>query len=172
MDEYIKALSARLPELSWRLGLLSHAEFNTHKFPRGLFKNPLDMTPQSCIHEINDDLKLLTTHKSHRSAQYLAMRVSKKINVLVRLCRMSRDSARITQPPPLAVQTITTRQQWLAHLTKDIAELRLQEEALTNRLTQLDKLKNLAAILNMQAELGEIKRRLTLAQETIARATA
>lgn len=172
MDEFIKVLSARLPELSWRLGLLQYTEFNTHKFPRGLFKNNLDMTPQSCIEEITEDLTRLSSQKNYRSAQYLAIQINKKVNVLVQMCHMSKDSAKIKHPPTFSVQTITTRQQWLASLTEDIAALRLQEQALTNRLTERDELKNSTVILNVQAEIGEIKRRLTLAQETLARATA
>jgi hypothetical protein len=172
MNEYIKALSARLPELSWRLGLLNYAEFNSHKLPRGLFKKNLEMTPQSCIDEILDDLKLLETHRSQRSDQYLAKRVSEKINVLVQLCQMSKNSERVSPPFSFTVDSITTRQQWLARLTKEMAELRLQEEALMNRLAHLEKRDNPTVILNVQAELGEINRRLTVAQETLSRAMA
>lgn len=172
MKDYIKTLSARLPELSWQLGLLNHAEFNAYKFPRGLFKYSIEMTPQSCIDEIVDDLKLLAKHKTYRSTQYLALRVSQKINVLVRLCQMKKTNKSLPLAQPFTVQTISTRQQWLADLAQDIQKLRLQEQAVTKRLAQSKSHNDSTVILNMQAELGEIKRRLTLAEETLSRATS
>lgn len=171
MEEYIKTLTARLPELSWQLSLLGHAALNASKFPRGLFKKSLEMTPKSCMDEIVDDLKLLAKHKTDRSTHYLAMRVSQKINVLVRLCQINKAHQSLPSTRPLTVQKISTRQQWLMNLAQEIQTLRLQEEAVSNSLEECKKVNHATMILNIQAELGEIKRRLTLAEETLSHAT-
>lgn len=170
IKESVQILSARLPELMWKLGTL-HSAFNPQRLPRGLFNSQLEMTPQSCIDEINDDLQVLNNHKNERSVQYLAERVSQKINVLVRLCQIQADKKSLEYPLTFGVQTISTRQQWLGNLQDDIVKLNAQQLALTAALGKLKLGHDSQAILSLQAEVGEVERRLTLARETLARAT-
>ena len=170
IKESVQILSARLPELMWKLGTL-RSTFNPQRLPRGLFNSQLEMTPQSCIDEINDDLQVLNNHKNERSVQYLAERVSQKINVLVRLCQIQADKKPFEHPLTFGVQTISTRQQWLGNLQDDIVKLNTQQLALTAALGKLKVGHDSQAILSLQAEVGEVERRLTLARETLARAT-
>lgn len=172
IKESVQMLSARLPELVWKLGSL-HSVLNPKLLPRGLFKAQLEMTPQSCIDEIHADLHVLNEHKNERSVRYLAERVSQKINVLVRLCQMQTDKEQpVGQPLACGVQGISTRQQWLCNLEDDITRLATQQVALTTTLNKLQtRLDDPLVILSIQAEVGEVERRLTLARETLARAT-
>ena len=170
IHESVDCLSARLPELAWKLGS-RYVVLNPKLLPRGLFLERLEMTPQSCIDEINEDLQLLCDHKNDRSACYLAERVSQKINVLIRLCQMDVEKKSGAQPLPFGMQSISTRQQWLGALQDDITRLSVQHLALTATLGNLQKGQKLQAILSIQAEVGEVERRLTLARETLARAT-
>ena len=171
INDSVRILSARLPELVWKLSTLQSV-FNPTLLPRGLFKDQLEMTPQSCIDEINADLQLLKDHKNERSVRFLTERVSQKINVLVRLCQMQSDKKPSAQSMTFGVQAISTRQQWLENLQEDIDRLSTQHLALTATLNKLQAGSDLRATLSLQAEVGEVERRLTLARETLARATA
>ena len=162
-------LSDRLPELVWKLGNLQGV-FNPKRLPRGLFNEQLEMTPQSCIDEIYADLKVLNNHKNERIAHYLAERVSQKINVLVRLCQIETRKKPSGALPTFGVQTMSTRQQWLSGLQDDIARLSAQHQALSAALSKQQAERNPQVILTLQADLGELERRLTLAKETLARA--
>ena len=170
IHESVQTLAARLPELVWKLSTL-HSAFNPKLLPRGLFNAQLEMTPQSCIDEINDDLRVLKDHKNERSVHYLAERVGQKINVLVRLCQIHVEKKLGGQPLTFGVQEISTRQQWLGNLQTEIVRLSTQQLALTSALGKLQTGHDPQAILSLQAEVGEIERRLTLAKETLARAT-
>ncbi len=170
LDDDVHRLSARLPELAWRLSML-YSVLNPKLLPRGLFYEQFEMTPQSCIDEINADLQTLNDHDNERSVHYLAKRVSQKINVLVRLCQKQIDKKTTGVSQTFGVQTISTRQQWLITLQEEIARLSAQQLALTTALSQLHQEKNPQTILNLQAEVGEVERRLTLARETLTRAT-
>ena len=73
------------------------------------------------------------------------------------------------------VQSISTRQQWLGTLNNDIDRLTKQQQSLITTLNQhqlkhVSDAKNLIA-MGLQQELGEIQRKLTLAQENLSRAT-
>jgi primosomal protein N'' len=171
IHDSVQILAARLPELVWKLSTL-RSVFNPKLLPRGLFNAQLEMTPQSCIDEINADLRVLKDHKNERSVHYLALRVSQKINVLVRLCQLHADKKPAGQPLTFGVQEISTRQQWLGNLQADIVRLSAQQLALTSALGKLQTGHDPQAILSLQAEVGEIERRLTLARETLNRAIA
>ena len=166
LDDSVRVLLARLPELAWKLDAL-HPVFNTKLLPRGLFNYKLEMTPQSCIDEIHADLRVLKDHKNERSAHYLADRVSRKINVLVQLCKVSVKKKPVTT---FGVQSISTRQQWLQSLQEDIVRLGIQQQALTTTHNRLQTGHDPQTILSLQAELGEVERCLTLARETLLRA--
>jgi hypothetical protein len=167
----VRELSARLPELAWKLSTL-YKEFNPKSLPRGLFQSQFEMTPTSCIDEIHADLHLLNHHKNDRSSRYLADRVNQKINVLVRLCQLHKDKKSIKQAPAFGVQSLSTRQQWLGTLQEEIDGLSSHRQALITTLNRLQTGQDSAAILSVQADLGDIERRLTLARETLTRATA
>ena len=169
ITESVQALSARLPELAWKLDAM-YTEINPNLLPRGLFNQQFEMTPQSCIQEIKNDLRILNAHKNERSMHYLASRVNQKINVLVRLCQMRTDK-KIKPSPGFGVQSITTRQQWLETLRQDIEKLSLQQQALSARLQQLQGKHTSQDLIQIKADIGEIERRVTLARETLARAT-
>ncbi len=169
IKEPVQILSARLPELVWKLNTI-HPVLNQKSLPPGLFIEQLEMTPQSCIDEIKEDLRRLNAHKNERIAHYLADRVNKKINVLVRLCQIRKEKRPQGQSVVFGVQAISTRQQWLSTLEGDIEKLSIQQQALTETLNKLLIRDDTNALLNLQAEIGEVERRLTLAKETLARA--
>lgn len=169
IGESLKVLASRLPELEWKLGAL-YTVFSPKLFPRGLFNYQFEMTPQSCIDEIKADLQALAQQKNERSSHYLADRVHQKINVLVRLCRIREDKPRPEKPITFSVQAINTRQQWLQTLQDDIETLQRQQQALATTCSNLKKGGDPQAILNIQAQLGEIERRLTLAKDVLTRA--
>lgn len=167
-DESLSVLSARLPELAWKLET-RYSVFSPKLFPRGLFNYQFEMTPHSCINEIKADLQSLSAQKNERSARYLAERVHQKINVLVQLCRVGDDKKTSEQPPTFSVQAINTRQQWLQTLRENIARLQTQQQALTATLDNLQRGRDSQAILKLQAEIGKVERSLTLAKDILAR---
>jgi|GEM_PF-1754333 len=170
VEALINELSGRLPELAWKLEAL-YFNFNPKTLPRGLFQPQFEMTPQSCIDEIKEDLRRLNAHKDERTLYYIANRVTQKINVLVRLCQVEKDRKPIKQESSFGVQALNTRQQWLITLQEDIDKLDVQQKALFSALKRREKNQDFQAMLSLQADLGDIERRLTLAQETLNRAT-
>jgi len=166
--ETVQNLSARLPELEWKLKSLN-ITLTKNKVPANLFHYQFDMTPQTCIAEIKADLQLLSTHSNERSIHYLAQRISQKINVLVQLCQLHVHRKIPERQSNFGIRMISTRQQWLQTIEDDIIRFTEQQQALAATLHELQKNGNQQMILNVQAELGEAERRLTLAQETLAR---
>ncbi len=170
LDDVLTRLEARLPELEWKLtlrGTMIHPSL----LPRGLFLNRIEMTAQTCIDEIKLDLETIKNQKNELSAHFIAERVNKKINVLVRLCRQNNSPGASEKQAVFGVQTLGTRQQWLQNMQKNIDVLAQQHNALQTSLNKLDVGTNPQLILSLQTELGEINRRLTLAKETFARST-
>ena len=68
-----------------------------------------------------------------------------------------------------SVESISTRQQWLEVLTLKIKGLIEQKEAIILSLAERFSEQNITA-LNMHQELGEIEKRITVAQEIYNRA--
>ena len=170
IDETARALAARLPELAWKLGSL-YTTINASLLPKSLFKERLEITPESCIAEINADLHALRHQSNERSAHYLAKRASQKINVLVHLCQLSTSPKDTNKYSPINIDTISTRQQWLRDLEAEIAKLSAQHLALKATFDKLQITEAAEAALKLQSEIGQVQRQLTLAQETFARAT-
>ena len=168
ISETVKILSDRLPELVWKLGAIQ-GEFHSKSLARGLFKERLEMTPQTCIDEINANLSVLKTHKDDLSARYLADRVSEQINVLVKLCQLYASMQPAQKNVSFGVQSISTRQQWLSELQENINQLSAQKQAMLAALNQKKASQKPLVYLQLQAEVGEIDRRLTLARETLER---
>ena len=127
------------------------------------------MTPQTCIDEINANLSVLKTHKDDLSARYLADRVSEQINVLVKLCQLYASMQPAQKNVSFGVQSISTRQQWLSELQENINQLSAQKQAMLAALNQKKASQKPLVYLQLQAEVGEIDRRLTLARETLER---
>lgn len=170
LNDVLTYLSSRLPELEWKLSLQNKV-ISPALLPRGLFRSRLELTSQTCIDEIKADLQAIKQQKNEQSALYLAERVGKKINVLVRLCQHKADKKMSERQVTFGVQAIGTRQQWLQTMQNDIDALTRQQESLESALVTLKAENNTQAILNLQVELGKAGRRLTLAKETLDRST-
>ncbi|KTD33128.1 coiled-coil protein [Legionella nautarum] len=165
----LQELTARLPELEWKISALEGA-LSMHSLPRGLFRPRLEVTAASCIEEIKADIRTLAEQKMASSAYYLAQRIQQKINVLVTLCHLQSSKPKNEKKPNFGLNSISTRQQWLQSLEQDINRLTEQQEAMSKALRQMQTRGDSQAVLQLNAELGEIEKRLTLAKETFARA--
>jgi len=165
----LETLSLRMPELAWKLSNL-FTTINPNLLPRGLFNNQLEVTPKSCIDEINRDLDSLNKNKNERSSRYIAEQVVKKINVLVNLCKIKKEKTKTTCSIPFGVESISTRQQRILLLEEQIASLSAQLQALKSTLAnkQVSAVEPIM-ILNLKAEIGEVERLLTLAKDQIAK---
>ncbi len=171
LDDLVTRLSARLPELEWQLSLQG-VVINPAALPPGLFRQRLEMTSQTCVEEIKADLQAINQQDNAKSIQYLSGRIEKKINVLVRLCRQQTVKKSTEQQTHFGVQAISTRQQWLQTMHDEVDMLARQQQALEAALAGLMAgNSDPGAVLTLKAELGEAERRLTLARETLARAT-
>ncbi|KTC76844.1 coiled-coil protein [Legionella brunensis] len=159
----LKELEARLPELEWKMSTIRHV-FPTKNLPRGLFRLPEEAEPSAFIEDIKADLKTLAKHQSEYTGYYLAQRIEQKINVLVALCSLERNSSQKTK---CSLQMITTRKTFVENVEKEISVLELQQQAIVKRLEQKDE----RLSLSLKSELGEIEKRLTLAKEALARVT-
>lgn len=169
-NDDIDRLSARLPEVEWKL-LRMGAVLNATLLPQGLFRHQLEYTPKSCVDEIRADLATLKSQNNEQATCFLAQQVLKKINVLVRLCQQKLKKKTSEQQVPMGIHAISTRQQWLQTLQNDIDRLTDQQQALLKTLTRLQSGNDVQALLQIQAELGDAERCLTLAKETLVRST-
>lgn len=165
----LETLVARLPELQWKLSTLYLPRF-AHSLPPELFPNEPELTAQTCIANIKKDLAVLQTLANSPAALYLAKRIQRKINALVILCHLGEGVKTAAPLMHFSMQSISTRQQWLQSLHADIATLTSQQQALEATLEKQLAADNQQAVLNLQKELGEIKRRLTLAREAVSQA--
>ncbi|WP_133128299.1 hypothetical protein [Legionella nagasakiensis] len=166
--ESVLQLSARLPELLWKLENLEPLSWKT--IPQGVFYSFPDITSKSCVEEIKSDLERLKIQNSERSARYLAEKVARKIHILVALCSRHEHMQSIKSSNHVGIKAMSTHHQWLASLQDEIVTLNEQQQALATRLLQCEELPDLQTTLAIQAALGEVERRLTLARETLARA--
>ena len=163
-------LIGRLPELEWKVTGLNPIVFK-HNVPKKLFRSSQELTGAICINEIKADLHLLSKQENQPAALYLAEQVKHKINVLVGLCQISNRNKKPVEPPQFNIKMLTTRQQWLQSIEDDIHALTNQQQALSKALMQMRQGIDPSAALNLKAELGEVERRLTLAQEALTKAT-
>lgn len=169
IDTLLQELEARLPELEWKVSSLGTA-LSTQTLPRGLFHPHLETTAATCIAEIKADIALMAAKKREGSAHYLAQRIRQKINVLVTLCHIQSSKPKPEVKINFGLNMISTRQQWLQTLEKDINLLTAQQEAMNKALQQTQVQGKTQILLQLKAELGEVEKRLTLAKETFARA--
>jgi hypothetical protein len=166
----LERLTERLPELEWKINSLG-ARFSSNSLPRGLFRQRLEMSAATCIDEIKADILHLAHQKSEYSAFYLAERIEQKISVLVTLCHLQTNKPKTEETIRFGLDKISTRQQWLQTLEKEIDLLILQQQAMIKTLEQIKASGNNQAVLQIQAQLGELEKRLTLAKETFAGVT-
>lgn len=170
LDDLLTELSSRLPELEWKISGLSKA-ISIHHLPKGLFRLKTELTGSNCVAEIKADIHALSLQNNERSACFLAERIKQKINVMVALCQIDgRKKKPDNNNVGFGVSMLSTRQQWLQSLENEINTLTSQQQAMQNALSQMKKNGNAAVILPLQAELGEVERRLTLAQEAFNKA--
>lgn len=171
IEQLLHTLEARLPELEWKISSLVSTNFSTKSLPRGLFHSHIDASASACVNEIKADIQNLAAQKSQYSAYYLAQRINQKINVLVTLCHLQAKKPKARENISFGVNRINTRQQWLQSLQSDIDLLSAQQQAM-HKSQQLMQQSHAdpKVLLNLQAELGEVEKRLTLAKETFARA--
>ena len=169
-QEQIEALSARLPELEWKLSSLK-APLYSKLFPKGLFHFQQEISAQQCIKEIRTDVLRLQMQDSAAGAGYLAKQVEQKINVLVSICYLDMTKTAAEQVSQYFMDQICTRRQWLENIEQDMCKLKVQYQAIIKSLSALEASGDAQAILMMKAELGEIERQLTIAQEAWEKAT-
>lgn len=171
INELLAELTARLPELDWKISGLKPFISN-HSVPRGLFRSGLELTGAACVAEIKADIQALSQQDNERSAHYLANRIKQKVNVLVSLCQIESRKKKPEDKVYLGLKMLSTRQQWIQSLELDISTLETQQQALEKALAQMKRGTNAAAILSVQGELGEVERRLTLAREALNQAVS
>lgn len=162
-------LSERLPELEWKLGNLDK-RFSPKILPKGLFRLGMEAESRDFIAEIKLDIQALAKRRDERSALFLAGRIQQKINVLVTVCQLYIAPAEKAAAISYNMNKLATRQQWLQSLELEVEVLDKQLQALLSaqkKLVTNDK----SAQLNLQAEIGEVQRRLTLARETFNKTT-
>ncbi len=162
--DLLKQLSERLPELEWKINSFG-AALSLNSLPRGLFRQRLEMTAAACVDEIKSDISHLARQKSEYSSFYLAAKIQQKISVLVTLCHLQTNKPKAQAKMKFGLEQISTRQQWLQTLEKDIEQLRCQQQAMIKTLTQKQEKGDTQRVLKLQAELGELEKRLTLAKE-------
>ncbi|HAU1182609.1 TPA: lpg0405 family Dot/Icm T4SS effector [Legionella pneumophila] len=169
IDELLEELSARLPELEWKINGLS-SSISIHNLPKGIFSSVIEFNGPACIKEIRDDIHALQKHKDESIACFLAERIQKKINVLVVLCQMDKKNNKPESKISFDLTTLSTRQQWIKTMEEKICALEEQYQAMRKTLEQMKSCSNPATILRLQTELGNVEKRLTLAKETLDRA--
>lgn len=166
-NEVLSELMTRLPELEWKISALG-TSFPVHSLPRGLFRSIPNGI--ACIAEIKADMESLSRREHEFSSLYLAQRIQQKINVLVTVCQIHKRKNHPEETPSFGLTTLTTRQQWIRGLEMNILSLEKQQQAMTNTLEHMLRQQNSVVILDLQAELGKVECKLTLAKETLNRA--
>ena len=164
--DLLQQLIARLPELEWKISYFGPS-LSTKTLPRGLFSSHLEMNAANCIAEIKADIQKLAGQKNENSAKYLAARIEQKISVLVTLChlQMNKPKSKVEQKVKFSLNQISTRQLWLKDLEVEINRLTEQQNSLTKTLEELKIRGENQGVLQLQAELGELQKRLTMAKE-------
>lgn len=169
IKELLADLSARLPELEWKVSGL-RSSFSNRSLPKGLFHSAREMNGALCIAEIKSDIQGLSIQTNKRAAAHLAQQIQQKINVLVALCQINSKRNKPDERPHFRLDSLSTRQQWIQTLEADIQQLTAQRLAMQKAVAAISLQSSPEVVLNLQAELGEIEKRLTLAQETLNRA--
>lgn len=171
INQLLVELRSRLPELEWKITNLNQA-FSAHHLPRELFPSTPDWHAKDCIINIKRDIQQLSSQKTQTSAYYLAQRIKQKISVLVRLCQLDKVEKKTKDKLYFGVKSLSTRQQRVSELEVEINMLLTQREALADTLSHLKKEKAPTIVIRVSAELGEVEKRITIAQEILKKLTA
>lgn len=165
--QVLNELSVRLPELQWALRLADKNSLS-HSLPAGVFRSPLQGEPYSFIEEIRWDLQVLARCLNDASGQALAQKIRHKIATLVAACRLPPHTKVATHGLESSVlKHMATRKQWVQNLEEQLTRLTEQHAALVHRLSQS---MDASLQLNLQAQLGQLQRELTLAKEAYTKA--
>lgn len=169
INNHLTNLLARMPELEWQLNK-QICSFSSKILPPGLFRQAHDAPAANYVQEIRADIAIMSDFQTNqRVAHYLALKIDQKINVLVAICsRYNRQNGTPASATHM-IDRMTTRQQRLQSLESFIQELTAQRNALVLALEQTNRKDEV--LLNLAQELGEVEKRLTLAEETYARAS-
>lgn len=165
MTTVVQRLYERLPELEWKLNQLDLNEL-ANQLPKGLFQCK-PVTLHACIAEIKVNLHALEQQDTPNAIRYLCMQIEKKINVLVRVCQQSADKATHNGSGVNSVEVLWTRQQQLQALQAEVDSLTKQHEALALSVANAKNHHNPQVFLQLEKELGQATRCLTLAQEKL-----
>lgn len=174
-SSYVKKLAAdlmtRLPELEWKIAALNPALLS-QSIPKSLFRGR-ELSPASCIAELKSDLHVLAQQNGSRSAFYLAGQIQRKVDVLVGAYKIHQQTAQNSTAQSFSMTRLNTRAQWLCSLEEDISVLTQQQQALKSTLERKKGKEDTPdLLLTIQAELGAVERKLTLAQEALKKAIA
>lgn len=162
----IDELNQRLPELLWQMKSIKRIIPRSH-LPAGLFKNT-SSEPEAYIEDIQADIERIRVQTAPKVIHYMVEQVARKIDVLVNCCKKKPSPHSKSSKSRLSVQAISTRQQWLQDIEKEVFSLQQQEQALRKQLNTCAR--SDAKILSLQAELGDIQRQLTLSNEALKKA--
>lgn len=149
-------LRARLPELERQIHKLG-PKFPLKALPRGLFRRV--QSGSECIEDIEQELNELLSNKPNTILDYLALRLSRKIHVLVHICVSYRQPFKSV---PAALEALSTREQWLEHLALMRGQLDTQRAAVEATLQTMIQRQDMQAILALQKELSDIDRQFEL----------
>ncbi|HVT62281.1 MAG TPA: hypothetical protein VHD33_02190, partial [Legionellaceae bacterium] len=134
--------------------------FPIKTLPFGLFREV--HSGMDCICEIVTDLQTLRNWhtKSESMVRYLAERLSRKIHILVHIC--IENPAKKSDNSAFALETISTRAQWLQDLAHKRVQLEQQRNALQKTLQQMRLRQSKEAVFKVEQELEDIERQLEL----------
>lgn len=170
INELLTELTARLPELEWKLTSLN-IPYVWKKLPKGLFRLSHQGSGTTFVDEIKADIEQLSRQDNERSAYFLAEQIKQKVTVLVALCQIEGRTTKVVEKKHFGIKSLGTRQQWLQNMEAEIQILSKQQVAMANSLAQIKPGAEPAMVLSVHAELGEVERQLTLAQEALKKAT-
>lgn len=166
-EQLLMQLSARLPELEWKLAN-SNIVYCKYSLPKALFKSAKLEHAQDFIQELKGDIERLALQLSLNSTFYLAKQIKQKIDVLVTLCHIQQKHNQMHSKVDFNVNSLSTRKHWIEELETQIKRFENQKKALGLRVSQLDDKNSGQTLISLKAELGALEKQLTLARETYA----
>ena len=154
-SQSITRIRERLPELERQI--LKFGDFFPLKLlPAGLFR---DVTSGlDCIADIARDLDVITPKTSDAMVAYWSERLSRKIHVLVHICRTQQQH--VKDRPKAVLDKMGTRTQWLEQLQTKQTQLSTQRAAGAATLETMQTGQDLPLIHALQKDLQAIDAQL------------
>ena len=154
-SQSITRIRERLPELERQI--LKFGDFFPLKLlPAGLFR---DVTSGlDCIADIARDLDVITPKTSDAMVAYWSERLSRKIHVLVHICRTQQQH--VKDRPKAVLDKMGTRTQWLEQIQTKQTQLSTQRAAVAATLETMQTGQDLPLIHALQKELQAIDAQL------------